>query len=58
MKQSKKISRQQRNLLLRKGYKGDVNSVRFLVEDKEKMVFVEEDGTNVIYDKHDNKLII
>lgn len=52
MKQSKKLTRTQRNTLTRQfKYKGDLEKTRFYREDKEKFVIIDDVGKVITYNK-------
>lgn len=58
MRNTKKLNRTQRTLLLKNGFKGDLSGIQYLKEDKDYIYFVIlDDRKSLRYDKRNDILI-
>ena len=58
MRNTKKLNRTQRTLLLKNGFKGDLSGIQYLKEDKDYIYFVIlDDRKSLRYDKRNDILL-
>ena len=58
MRQYKKMTRTQRQLLSRNGYKGDLYNTYYVMEDKKYIYFRTTDGVEVLFEKESSRVIV
>lgn len=52
MRHSKKLTRTQRNLLIRAGYKKDLHNLYYVMDKGTDLVFIDTDCNKVLYNKN------
>lgn len=52
MRHSKKLTRTQRNLLIRAGYKEDLHNLYYVMDKGTDLVFIDTDCNKVLYNKN------
>lgn len=51
MRHSKKLTRTQRNLLIKVGYKKDLHNLYYVMDKGNELLFIDEDCNKVLYNK-------
>lgn len=52
MRQSKKLTRTQRNLLIKAGYKKDLHNLYYVMDKGTDLLFIDTDCNKVLYNKN------
>jgi hypothetical protein len=51
LRHSKKLTRTQRNLLIKAGYKKDLHNLYYVMDKGNELLFIDEDCNKVLYNK-------
>lgn len=52
LRHSKKLTRTQRNLLIKAGYKKDLHNLYYIMDKGNELLFIDEDSNKVLYNKN------
>ena len=52
MRHLKKLTRTQRNLLIKAGYKKDLHNLYYIMDKGNELLFINEDSNKVLYNKN------